>query len=161
MAELVKPDRAEALENQPMLAIESNPVSAGLCVRARNLSPELVASMRGRVESVLRVNVAATGVADDNELPDISGDYEILGDGVRFSPHFPFDCGVLFRAILDLRAIERPGLADVQSSEFSFPREIGALDTEVCQVFPSNDGVAGEPASPLRLFFQSDAARPS
>jgi len=148
MAELVIPDRP-ALANEPTLAIESNLGSAGLCLRARKLSPELVASLRGRGESVLRVKVAEAGVSDDDELPDISGDHEILGDGVRFTPHFPFECGILFRAILDLRAIGPLGLADVQSLEFSFSREIGALDTAVRRVFPSSNEL---PENLLRLY---------
>ena len=80
MTELVLPDCVEASTNQPTLAIEPDPGGAGWCVRARNLCPDLFAFMGGRLESVLRVRVVDTGVLDDSDLPDISGDYEVLGD---------------------------------------------------------------------------------
>jgi hypothetical protein len=149
MAELVIPDRPEALANQPALAIEPDPGGAGWCVRVRNLGPGFVASLGERADSLLRVKVGEAGDSDDEELPDISGDHEILGDGVRFIPHFPFESGLLFRAILDLRALGQPGLAEVQTLEFSFRRETPAAETEVRQVFPSKDVV---PENLLRLY---------
>jgi hypothetical protein len=138
MTELVILNRPETPANRPALAIESNPGGDGWCVRARNLGPGFAASLGGRVDSLLRVKVEA-GDSNEEGLPDISGDHEILGDGVRFVPHFPFESGVPFRAILDLRALGQPGLAEILSLEFSFRREMTAVETEVRQVFPSND----------------------
>jgi len=139
MAELAILDRAEAFGNHPALGIESNLGGEGWCVRARNLAPGFGASPGRRVDSLLRVKVAEAGDRNEEGLPDISGDHEILGDGVRFIPHFPFESGVPFRAILDLRALGQPGLAEIQTLEFSFRRETTAVETEVRQVFPSND----------------------
>ena len=67
MIELVEPDR-EALANSPALAIEFDP-DAGWCVRARSLPPDVIASLGGRVESLLRVSVAEAG--DDGDLPNV------------------------------------------------------------------------------------------
>jgi hypothetical protein len=136
------------MANQPALAIELEPDGVGWCVTARNLSRDLVASLGGRAGSLLRVTIAESGHPDD-ELPDISGDYNILSDGVRFIPHFTFDSGVLFRAILDLGALGWPGLTEVWTREFSFSRETGAVETKVRQVFPSADVV---PENLLRFY---------
>jgi hypothetical protein len=101
------------------------------------------------VNSLLRVKVAEAGGCDDEGLPDVCGDHEILGDGLRFTPHFPFESGVPFRAILDLRALGQPGLAAIHTLEFSFRREVTAVETEVKQAFPSNDVL---PENLLRLY---------
>jgi hypothetical protein len=149
MPELHILDRAEAVANRPRLAIESNLGGQGWCVRARNLAPGFAASLGGRVDSLLRVKVAEAGDRNDESLPDISGDHEILGDGLRFIPHFPFESGVPFRAILDVGALGQPGLAEIQTLEFSFRREMTAAETEVKQVFPSKDVL---PENLLRLY---------
>jgi hypothetical protein len=150
MAELVVSHRSETLANPPALAIEPDlrcPGSA--CVSARNLRPDLVASLGGRAQSVLRVKVAEAGAPDDEDLPDIFGHHETLDDGLRFIPHFPFGPGVRFRAILDLRALGEPGLAELVTLDFSFPKETGVAETEVRQVFPSSDVL---PENLLRLY---------
>ena len=141
MADLVTQDRAETAADMPALAVELHPGGAGWCVRADNLGPELIAPLGGRVESLLRVTVAEPGASDDDDgdVPDISGDHEILGDGVRFIPHLPFEMGVSFRAILDLRELRQPGLTDVKTLAFSFPEETATSETEVSHVYPSND----------------------
>ena len=141
MADLVTQDRAETAADMPGLAVELHPGGAGWCVRADNLGLELIAPLGRRVESLLRVTVAEPGAADDDDgdLPDISGDHEILGDGVRFIPHLPFEMCVPFRAILDLRELRQPGLTDVKTLAFSFPEETATSETEVSHVYPSND----------------------
>jgi hypothetical protein len=138
MTEPVIRDRLHAIATEPALAIEFDPGGLGWCVRARNLAPDLVASLGGRAGSLLRVSIAEAGPPDD-DLPDISGDYHILSDGVRFIPHIAFDSGIRFRAILNLGALGRPGLTEVRTREFSFPRETGGMETRVGCVFPSSD----------------------
>ena len=135
MVELVEPDR-EAVANLPALAIELEP-DVGWYVRARNLRPDLIASLGGRLESLLRVSVAEAG--DHGDLPNVFGDHEIRCEGVRFIPHYPFEPGVPFRAILDLRVLGRPDFGETQTLEFSIPRVAGPGDTEVREVFPSSD----------------------
>jgi hypothetical protein len=145
MVGLTEPDR-EALASPPPLAIEFEP-DVGWCVRARSLHPDLIASLGGRLESLLRASVAEAG--DDGDLPNVIGNHEILGDGVRFIPRYPFEPGVPFRAILDLRVLGQPGLAEVQVLEFSIPKEAGTGNTEVREVFPSSDVL---PENLLRLY---------
>jgi hypothetical protein len=149
MADLVILDRAETSANRPALVVESNLGGEGWCVRVRNLTPSFAASLGGGVDSLLRVKVAEAEDRKDEGFPDISGDHEILGDGLRFIPHFPFESGVPFRAILDLGALGQPGLAEIQTLEFSCRRETTAAETEVKQVFPSNDVL---PENLLRLY---------
>ena len=111
----------------------------GWCVSAHSLRPDLVASVGAGIECVLRVMVADAGAADVEDLPDISGEHEVAGGTVRFIPDCPFEPGVRFRAILDLGALGQPGLAEVLSHEFSFPKEAPVTEPEVSQVFPSSD----------------------
>jgi hypothetical protein len=150
MAEPIPCDRPRAPGNQPVLAIEPRPGGMGWCVTACNLGRDRVAAMEGRAEPALHVKVVEAGGPDD-DLPDISGDYDILGDGVRFIPHFTFGLGVLFRATLELNAPGRPDLAEVQTLEFSFPREMRAMETKVSHVFPSSDLL---PENLLRLYIR-------
>jgi hypothetical protein len=140
MADLMTQDCAEAAD-MVALAVELHPGGVGWCVRACNLAPDLVAPLGRRVESLLRVTVAASGVPDneDGDVPDISGDHEIWGNGVRFIPSLPFEAAVPLRAILDLRELRQPGLTTVKTLEFAFPEETAAFETNVCHVYPSND----------------------
>lgn len=147
MAGSIISERLDPLWIDPTLTIELDPGGAGWCVRAENLCPVFSAVLDGHMTSLLRVKVAETGGAVD-DLPDISGDYEIAGDAVRFIPHLAFDCGVLFHAILDLRSLGRPGMAEVQTLEFSFPRGARTVETKVRDVFPSSDVL---PANLLRF----------
>src|SRR6516225_2534756 len=113
---------------------------------------ELIAPLGRRVESLLRVTVAEPGASDDDDgdVPDISGDHEILADGVRFIPHLPFEKGVPFRANLDLRELRQPGLTDVKTLAFSFPEETATSETEVSHVYTSNDVL---PENLFRFYF--------
>jgi hypothetical protein len=148
VTEPVRRERLDGVANEPVLAIESGPGGVGWCITARNLGPDLVTSLGRHAGSLLRVKVARAGYRDD-DLPDISGDYDILRDSVRFIPHFPFDFGILFRAILDLRALGRSGRAEVRTLEFSFPRVTRAVATKVKHVFPSGDVL---PTNLLRFY---------
>src|SRR6516225_1225526 len=139
MVELITPVRSLALANRPALVVEPEPGGVGWCVSARNLRADLVASVGTRLESVLRVMVAYAGATDDDDLPDISGEREIVDGEVRFIPDLPFEPGVRFRAILDLGLLGHPGLVGVLTHEFMFPKEAPDTDSEVCQVFPSSD----------------------
>jgi hypothetical protein len=138
MTELVT-SYPRAMANQPVLAVEPDPSGEGWYISARNLGPNLAASPGVRLETLLRVTVADAGFPDDEDLPDVSGDRQVLSDGLHFVPHFPFAAGVRLRAILDLSALGRPGLAAVLIREFSFPRETATVETEVSQVHPSSD----------------------
>jgi hypothetical protein len=133
MPELVTSDRLGALANRPGLVVETD------FVMTRDLPPELVAFLDGRLEAVLRVRVADAGAADDDDLPDVSGDQEIVAGEVRFVPHLPFELGVRYRAILDFGALGEPSFTEVLIDEFSFPKGAPATGPEVSQAFPTAD----------------------
>jgi hypothetical protein len=82
--------------------------------------------------------LADADAADVDDLPDISGEREVVGNTVRFIPDFPFERGVRFRAILNLGALGQSGLGEVLAHEFSFPKETPVAEAEVSQVFPSS-----------------------
>jgi hypothetical protein len=135
MVEL-EPDR-EAAANQPALALELEPDGVW-CVSARGLRPELIPTLGGRrSELLLRVRVAEAGT--DEDVPNVIGDRESLEDGLRFIPRYPFEPGVPFRAILDLRVLGRSGFAELQTLDFSIPSQGGAGGTVVKEVFPSSN----------------------
>lgn len=146
----VASQNAKTAADMPALAVELHPGGAGWCVRARNLGPDLVSHLGKRVELLLRVRVAKSA-PDDEDVPDISGDYEMSGDGVRFIPHLPFATGVPLRAMLDLCEVRRPGLTGVKILEFSFHAETATSETEVSHIYPSAEVL---PENLLRLYIR-------
>jgi len=92
----------------------------------------------GLPQSILRVAVVGTGAPTGDDLPDVLGRYQVLQDGIRFIPHFPFEPGLSYRASFDPRPLGRPELSDVLTHEFSLPREQSASRTEVKHIFPSS-----------------------
>jgi hypothetical protein len=139
MVDLIMPECSRAPTNRPALSVERDLSGVGWIVIARNLRPDLVATGRAVLDSLIRVAVADRGAADGDELPDVSGEREVAGGEVRFRPHFPFEPGVRFRAILDLGAIGQAGSGQVLTHEFSFPAEAPEAEAEVSRVFPSAD----------------------
>lgn len=140
-----RPANAEVI-NQPSLLIDSDPrqpASGGVGVYG--LDPDLMVSVSrylqagGLLQSIFRVKVVRTGELIDDTLPDVLGRYQVLEDGVRFIPHFPFEPGISYQASFDPRPFGRPELSDVLTLEFSLPREQSALPAEVKRIFPSSD----------------------
>jgi hypothetical protein len=138
----------------PTLVIDSDPCQAGLrCVTVRNLHPDLIARL-GRcseavLRSILQVTVIGPGYGGREDLPSIFGRRQVLEDGLRFIPHFPFEPGVRLRAIFDPRNLGRPELPEVLTREFSLPKETGTGHTQVRHVFPSDDSL---PENLLRFY---------
>jgi hypothetical protein len=132
--------------NQPLLTVDADPRQpASRGVSICNLDRDLMVSL-GRhlqagnlLQSILRVHVVPTKAPTCDDLPDVFGRYHLLEDGVLFTPHFPFERGLPYRASLDPRPLGRPELSDVLRFEFSLPREQSALPTEVTHIFPSSD----------------------
>jgi hypothetical protein len=121
----------------------SQPASCGVGIYA--LPPDLMLSLGrymrggGLLQSILRVTVIRTETAIDDGLPDVLGRYSVFENGVRFTPHFPFERGLSYRASFDPRPLDRCELSDVLTLEFSLPREKSALPTAVNHIFPSSD----------------------
>jgi hypothetical protein len=146
------------MTEQPRLAVDSDPHRPqSRCVTVRPLDREVVASLCGHPDSerllqtMLRVRVvgAATPGIEAGDLPDVAGRYEVLEDGVRFIPRFPFEPGVRFRATFDPRTLACPELPGTVAHEFSIPTEIFVPRAQVTQVFPSGDAL---PENLLRFY---------
>jgi hypothetical protein len=124
-------------------------------VRVGGLDPNSMVSLgrykeaRGALQSILRVTVVGAGAAIGDDLPDVFGRYEVLDDGVRFIPLFPFEPGVSYRAGFDPRPIGCRELSDPLTLDFSLPREESASLAEVKRVFPSSDDL---PENLLRFY---------
>ncbi len=91
------------------------------------------------LQSILRVTVAEPGSPIDDSLPAIWGRYQILDDGLRFVPHFPFEPGLSYRARFDPRPLGGREPSDVLTLAFSLPRELSTSPTAVNHIFPSSD----------------------
>jgi hypothetical protein len=140
-----RPESAQ-MTNQPSLTVDADPrQQASTGVGVHTLDPDLMVSLGrymqagGRLHSILRVIVVPTEAPTGDNLPDVFGRYQVLEDGVRFLPHFPFEGGLSYRATFDPRPFGRAELSDVLTLEFSLPREQTALPAEVKRIFPSSD----------------------
>lgn len=136
------------MAHQPVLMIDFDPRRpASPYVSVQDLHPDLVALLRrlpqqGRLlQSMLRVRVIGVGRPGDEDLPDVFGLHQVLESELRFIPHFPFEPGMLFRAIFDPGPLGRPDLPEGLTLEFSLPREPSTAPTEVKRVFPSSDSL--------------------
>jgi len=137
-----------------MLHSDTPPLGSG-CVYVNNADLDLVAALGGCAQighllpSILRVRVVAPGAPEGEDLPDVFGRYQVLQGGIRFVPHFPFESGVRYRASFDPRPLGRAELSEAATLEFSFPREMGAVLSQVKHVFPSSDSL---PENLLRFY---------
>jgi hypothetical protein len=142
--------------NRPRLIFDADSREPGSgCLRVEGVDSDLIASL-GRcaqagspLQSVLRVRVIEEGAPGGEYLPDVFGRYEVLERGIRFVPHFPFEAGIRYRASFDPRPLGIPELSEVTTLEFSLPRELSAVPTQVRQVFPSSDSL---PENVLRFY---------
>jgi hypothetical protein len=122
------------MTNQPSLIVDADPrqqASAGVGVYT--LDPDLMVSLGrymqagGRLQSILRVTVVPTEAPTGDNLPDVFGRYQVLEDGVRFLPHFPFERGLSYRASFDPRPFGLAELSAVLTLESFRSQESRAL----------------------------------
>ncbi|GLS32159.1 hypothetical protein SAMN04488498_106103 [Mesorhizobium albiziae] len=141
--------------DQPSLMLDFDAIRQAGSVRASNFDPDFATSLRqwvqagGKLASILRVKVAQTEATAGDNLPDVFGRYEILGDGLRFIPYFPFERRVTYKASFDPRPFGRRELSEILTLEFSLPGEPDTLPPEVTHVFPSSDHL---PENLLRFY---------
>jgi hypothetical protein len=125
------------------------------CVVVQNLDSDLIAvtggcAQAGRLlQSILRVRVVEHKAPGGENLPDVFGRYQVLQNEIRFIPHFPFEPGMQYLASFDPGLLGCPALSDLVTLEFSLPGKMGALSTQVTQVFPSGDQL---PENLLRFY---------
>jgi hypothetical protein len=132
--------------DQPLLRVDADPRQpAAKCVGVYKLDADIIASLSictetdRLLQSIFRVSVAEPGPATGDNFPDIFGSYHVFEDGVQFTPHFPFERGLPYRASFDPRPLGRSELTDVLTLEFSLPKEHSALPPVVQHIFPSSD----------------------
>jgi hypothetical protein len=97
----------------------------------------------------MRVRVIDADFGFGGELPDVVGRHELLTDGLRFIPHFPFDPGVRYRATFDPENFGDPPPLGPLTFEFSIASESSLARSQVSQVFPSSDAL---PENLLRFY---------
>jgi hypothetical protein len=130
--------------DRPLLTVDNDDrqPSAG-SVSICNLDLDLMVSLQrhvregGDLQSILRVDVVTTEAPIDADLPSVFGRYHLLEDRIRFTPHFPLERGLSYRASFDGRPLGRPALSGVLRLEFSLPKEQSASPAEVTHIFPS------------------------
>ena len=143
------------LTNQLLLTFNSDCHRSDFgSVSVCNLDPLLVLPKSDEqavsfLQSIFRVAVVRTGWPAGDSVPDVFGRYQILKDGVRFVPHFPFEKGIRYRASFDPQSLPGLEFSEVLTLEFSLPREQSAVRTEVTQIFPSSDSL---PENLLRFY---------
>lgn len=128
----------------PVLTVASDPREPrSAFVRVDNLHSALTsllrecARSRSRLQPILRVRVAEPEMSGGDELPDVFGSYEVLEGGLRFTPHFPFESGVRYRASFDPRPLGRPEHGDVLAFEFSLSSPTSTEPAHIEHVYPS------------------------
>lgn len=138
------------------ISFECAPSKVGYgCVRVSNLPSSLIALLReseaaaGLLPSLFRVQVVDAGMHSDDMLPDVCGQHEVFHDAVQFTPLFPFDSGVRFRATFDPLLLGHPELTEILALQFSPPREAAVSRAEVVRVFPSGGEL---PENVLRFY---------
>lgn len=142
----------------PLLTLAPDPDEPTFAaVRVDNLHPALASLLRGRsqprsrLQSIFRVRVAEPEMPGGEELPDVFGSHEVLENGLRFTPHFPFESGVRYRATFDPRPLGQPEPIDVLTLEFSFPSRTGTEAAHIEHVFPSANSL---PENLLRFYIR-------
>jgi hypothetical protein len=140
--------KEDLVSTQPTLSIDFDPRRPGSeSVRVHNLDPDLIATLGGwgkasqLLQLTLKVRVLGAETPGGEDLPDVFGRCQVLNGGIRFTPCFPFEPGVHYRATFDTRPLGRAEFTEVAALEFSFPKETRTVRTEVQQVFPSNDAL--------------------
>jgi hypothetical protein len=124
-------------------------------VDVHNVDADVIATLRKAgqpshlLESIFRVRVVGAEAPGGEGLPDIFGRYEILEDGLRFIPHFPFERGLSYQASFDPGSLGRSKLSEALTLEFSIPKAPSSLPIEVEHIFPSSDCL---PENVLRFY---------
>lgn len=108
---------------------------------------EVFAQGGGFLPPLLHVSVVHQDHHGSEPLPPVSGRYLVTDAGLRFTPHFPFEDGVSYRAVADLRPFRGPNATRTLVLEYGFsaPEE---GDPAVERIYPSSTVL---PANLLRF----------
>jgi hypothetical protein len=145
------------MNSQPKLVLDSDqrePRSGCVCVH--NLHPDLVSILHGCAQSgsllqpILRVRIVKPEALGEEGLPDVFGRYQVMENGLKFIPYFPFERDVKYRAVFDPRPLGVSLTAEPLDLEFLIPPEQEARSlTTVTHIFPSCDVL---PENSLRFY---------
>jgi hypothetical protein len=142
-------------EKQPQLIVDAGPGRlGGFAISVQALGPDhmrLIADhvQAGRqLEPVLRVTVMQPEGFIGN-IPAMLGTHEILADGLRFIPSFPFEPGVQYRAVFDGAAFLQFTRTATLTLDFKLPHDGQVGVTEVTRVHPSGNTL---PENLLRFY---------
>lgn len=128
--------------DRPALRVEEGPAGPAAIVLAGVADAGSCLALAGAdPASVLRVRVARDGQPDrtpsDKTWPDLAGTWEVLPDGLRFRPAFPFEPGIAYRANFD------PGPLGLASTplwlDIELPRAMPSRTPSVEAIHPSGD----------------------
>jgi hypothetical protein len=86
-----------------------------------------------------QTDLPASGMSPPGALPPVLGQYQILPDGVRFSPRFPPVQGLKYRASVNLSGLLGSLAPRRLTITFSLPPQDVIPSTVVDEVFPSGD----------------------
>ncbi len=123
-------------------------------VCASGIAPQVLAAIKEQSPPASAF-ARAFAVYFDDSTTAMLGDYEVDGDGLRFTPRFPFVPERIHRAILDPSALAAivglpaPAAADVQRLSFRIDARERKPTARVTAVYPSGDIV---PANLLRIY---------
>ena len=144
------------MADRVLLTFESDSEESSFgSVMVRNLDLDMLDRLRSESQgvdllpSVFRVAVGKTGPVDPDALPDVFGRFQFLEDGVRFTPHFPFERGQMYRASFDPGILGRPDVSQMLTLDFSLPAGPSAAPTSVAHIYPSSDSL---PENLLRFY---------
>ena len=121
-------------------------------IAVQNLHPEFLAELHASVHllgRVFRVTVVHPEDASDDTLPAVSGRNQLVEGGVRFTPHFPFEPGMVYLATFDPRLLTHGSFSDVLTMKFALPAQPVTYPAEVTAVFPTSDSL---PENLLRFY---------
>ena len=124
------------------------------CAVASLSAPQLAALRHllktgGSMREVFFVTVEADDVPDCGMIPSIAGSYEILEDGVSFTPHFPWEPGVCYRATVRWESLAPHNVIEPLLLRFAIPARPLSASAKVQQIYPSADRL---PENLLRFY---------
>jgi hypothetical protein len=133
-------------------------------VDLQGLGSEVIRQLRHIDPSITQWQRAFPVLVDDADgaasgaLPPVLGRYELLPDGVRFTPRYPPARGLKYRASTDLSALLGNSILSTRFTPstlvFSLPSDATAPSTVVDNVFPSSKAL---PENLLRFYVHFSA----
>ncbi len=124
-------------------------------IRLATHDPSLLSALAGGdgqgvpLRQVLAVSVHLEDEPAGDPVPPVAGRYALTGEGMRFTPHFPFEAGVRYRVRFDPRPFGLPEWQAVLTLDFTPEAVRSDVPAEVEGIFPSADEL---PENLLRFY---------